>query len=176
MCRGGRVWQHCRPRLFDEDENRPRPINWHWLGLFRIFLTLSRAPHSFTTTLFYLLIFRYLVLVVFNGIVLRPMPTIDTWASPLARTRTRTNELINQIFIKTLTGRKQAFNFEPENQVLAVKQALQEKEGIQVDQIRLIFSGKQLSDDRTLESYAINAGATIHMVLQLRGGADLVGN
>jgi ubiquitin-like protein Nedd8 len=104
------------------------------------------------------------------------MPTIDTWASPLARTRTRTNELINQIFIKTLTGRKQAFNFEPENQVLAVKQALQEKEGIQVDQIRLIFSGKQLSDDRTLESYAINAGATIHMVLQLRGGADLVGN
>lgn len=76
----------------------------------------------------------------------------------------------NQIFIKTLTGRKQAFNFEPENQVLAVKQALQEKEGIQVDQIRLIFSGKQLSDDRSLESYNINAGATIHMVLQLRGG------
>jgi len=77
---------------------------------------------------------------------------------------------IQQIFIKTLTGRKQAFNFEPENQVLAVKQALQEKEGIQVDQIRLIFSGKQLSDDRSLESYSINAGATIHMVLQLRGG------
>ena len=78
--------------------------------------------------------------------------------------------IVAQIFIKTLTGRKQAFNFEPENQVLAVKQALQEKEGIQVDQIRLIFSGKQLSDDRTLESYSINAGATIHMVLQLRGG------
>ena len=49
-----------------------------------------------------------------------------------------------QIFIKTLTGRKQAFNFEPENQVLAIKQALQEKEGIQVEQIRLIYSGKQL--------------------------------
>lgn len=76
----------------------------------------------------------------------------------------------SQIFIKTLTGRKQAFNFEPENQVLAVKQALQEKEGIQVDQIRLIHSGKQLSDDKTLESYNITAGATIHMVLQLRGG------
>jgi hypothetical protein len=75
-----------------------------------------------------------------------------------------------QIFIKTLTGRKQAFSFEPENQVLAVKQALQEKEGIQVDQIRLIHMGKQLADDTTLGSSNIAAGATIHMVLQLRGG------
>ena len=78
-----------------------------------------------------------------------------------------------QIFIKTLTGRKQAFNFEPENQVLAIKQALQEKEGIQVDQIKLIHSGKQLADDKTLESYNIAAGATIHMVLQLRGGCGI---
>lgn len=46
-----------------------------------------------------------------------------------------------------MTGRKQAFNFEPTNQVLTVKQALQEKEGILVDQIRLIFSGKQLYVD-----------------------------
>mmetsp|Transcript_8475 Transcript_8475/g.20924 ORF Transcript_8475/g.20924 Transcript_8475/m.20924 type:complete len:80 (-) Transcript_8475:2299-2538(-) len=76
-----------------------------------------------------------------------------------------------QIFIKTLTGRKQAMNFEPDNQVIAVKRSLQEKEGIQVDQIRLIHSGKQLADDKTLESYNISAGATIHMVLQLRGGA-----
>ena len=71
-----------------------------------------------------------------------------------------------------MTGRKQALNFEPENQVLAVKQALQEKEGIQVDQIKLIHSGKQLADNNTLESYNIVAGATIHMVLQLRGGGD----
>lgn len=41
-----------------------------------------------------------------------------------------------QIFIKTLTGRKQALNFESDSTVLEVKQALQEKEGIQVDQIR----------------------------------------
>jgi ubiquitin-like protein Nedd8 len=41
-----------------------------------------------------------------------------------------------QIFIKTLTGRKQSLNFEEDNTVLEVKQALQEKEGIQVDQIR----------------------------------------
>lgn len=77
---------------------------------------------------------------------------------------------LKQIFIKTLTGRKAAFNFEPENQVLQLKQAVQEKEGIQVDQIKLIFSGKQLADDKTISSYNITAGSTIHMVLQLRGG------
>ncbi|RLN91907.1 hypothetical protein BBJ28_00019199, partial [Nothophytophthora sp. Chile5] len=60
--------------------------------------------------------------------------------------------------------------------ILHVKQALQEKEGIQVDQIRLIYSGKQLyvgsrvADDKTLQDYNVAAGGTIHMVLQLRGG------
>ncbi|KAL4111418.1 hypothetical protein PRIC1_003098 [Phytophthora ramorum] len=58
-----------------------------------------------------------------------------------------------QIQIKTLTGRKQTFNFEPDNTILHVKQALQEKEGIQVDQIRLIYSGKQLADDKNKNIY-----------------------
>lgn len=76
-----------------------------------------------------------------------------------------------QITIKTLSGKKQGFNFEPQNRVREVKEALQEKEGIQVEQIKLIYSGKQLADDMTLESYNISAGCTIHMVLQMRGGS-----
>ena len=76
-----------------------------------------------------------------------------------------------QIFIKTLTGRKQAMTLEPSDEVRTIKQSLQEKEGIQVDQIRLIYSGKQLADDKKIEFYNIQAGGTIHMVLQLRGGA-----
>ncbi|KAJ1606933.1 putative ubiquitin-like protein [Cryptosporidium canis] len=77
-----------------------------------------------------------------------------------------------QILVKTLTGKKQNFNFEPENTVLQVKQALQEKEGIDVKQIRLIYSGKQMSDDLRLLDYKVTAGCTIHMVLQLRGGSS----
>ena len=76
-----------------------------------------------------------------------------------------------QIFIKTLTGRKQGFTFEPSDKVEAIKNALQEKEGILKDQIRLIFSGKQLADDKPLSEYNIASGSTIHMVLQLRGGS-----
>ena len=47
-----------------------------------------------------------------------------------------------QIFIKTLTGRKTQFDFESDNTVRHVKEALQEKEGIQVEQIRslVVFS------------------------------------
>ncbi|CAJ1359199.1 unnamed protein product, partial [Effrenium voratum] len=77
---------------------------------------------------------------------------------------------VMQIFIKTLTGRKTNFNFELDNTVRHVKEALQEKEGIQVEQIRLIYSGKQMSDECTLNDYNVKPGSTVHMVLQLRGG------
>ena len=78
-----------------------------------------------------------------------------------------------QIFIKTLTGRKQPMTFEPTVTVLQIKRQLQEKEGIpdwEAKKLMLIYSGKQLADDKPLEFYNIQAGGTIHMVLQLRGG------
>jgi ubiquitin-like protein Nedd8 len=39
-----------------------------------------------------------------------------------------------------------------------------------MEQIRLIFGGKQLSDEMKISDYNLEAGSTIHMVLQLRGG------
>ena len=73
-----------------------------------------------------------------------------------------------QIIVKTLTGKKQPMNFELDNTVLQVKQALQEKEGINIDQIRLIYGGRQLNDDSRLSEYNLVAGAVVHMVLLLR--------
>ena len=55
-------------------------------------------------------------------------------------------------------------------QILNLKTMLQEKEGIDVKQIRLIHNGRQLADDKTLEACGVIAGTTLHMVLALRGG------
>jgi hypothetical protein len=75
-----------------------------------------------------------------------------------------------QISIKTLTGRKIQANFESSDTIETVKLLLQEKEGIVIPQIRLIFNGKQLDDAKTLEFYNIQSGAVMHMILALRGG------
>lgn len=46
--------------------------------------------------------------------------------------------------LQTLVGRKLSLDLEPSATILTIKEMLQEKEGIEVKQIRLIYGGKLL--------------------------------
>ncbi len=74
------------------------------------------------------------------------------------------------ICIKTLSGRKLSLDFEPSQKICEIKETLHEKEGIPTEQIRLIYSGKVISDDFKIEECNIQPGAVLMMALNLRGG------
>lgn len=75
------------------------------------------------------------------------------------------------ISIKTLSGKiVRLSDIRADTTVDKIKEMLVEPTGIQSEQQRLIFDGKQLTDGFPLSVYDIKSGSTVYLVLRIRGG------
>lgn len=75
-----------------------------------------------------------------------------------------------QLFVRTLSNKTRIVYVSRYASVQDLKRAIWDVEGIPVDQQRLLCSGKQLLDGKSLIDYKITEQSTIHLLLRLRGG------
>jgi hypothetical protein len=77
-----------------------------------------------------------------------------------------------QIVVKLLDGTSLNLEVDPQDTAATVKQKIADKSldggSISVDNQRLIFGGKQLADDESLDCVGVENGAAIHLIIRLR--------
>jgi hypothetical protein len=74
------------------------------------------------------------------------------------------NSLVMTIFVKTQTGKTLILQVRHTDTIDLMKEQIRDKEGVTVDQQRLIFAKRRLEDGRTLSHYNIQNETTIHLV------------
>lgn len=71
--------------------------------------------------------------------------------------------------VKSRTGKRISLNASLSTSILEVKEMIQDKEGIPVDQQRLTFDERELLDDDTLENCGVVEASVIDLIMRLRG-------
>ena len=75
-----------------------------------------------------------------------------------------------QVFIKALTGDTISVDYRADLKISELKNIINSQNNVPVVQQRLIFNGKQLDDNNTLDDYGIMPTNVIHLVLRVQGG------
>jgi len=71
------------------------------------------------------------------------------------------------IYIKTMTGKTIMLMVSSSDTILQVKKKIQDKEGVSTSEQRILYSGKQLEDERTIEDYGIPKESTLFLIVRL---------
>jgi len=69
-----------------------------------------------------------------------------------------------QIFIATLTGKTVTVDVSASDTIMQVKQKFCDKEPLLPIQVCLLFAGKEMGDDKTLDDYNIQKEATLNVI------------
>lgn len=91
--------------------------------------------------------------------------TAVTW-----KTTTMASSDVIEVFIETLHGTAFELLVSPADTVVSIKSRISRLEGIPVSQQHLIWQSQELPDDSSLHECNITDGATIRLVLGMRGG------
>lgn len=75
-----------------------------------------------------------------------------------------------ELYIETLTGTAFELRVSPFETIMSVKAKIQRLEGIPISHQHLIWQSIELEDDFCLHDYNIHSGATLKLVLAMRGG------
>jgi hypothetical protein len=74
------------------------------------------------------------------------------------------------VIIKRLDGEKKEMQIDATWTILQVKETFSSKMGIHVNQLRLVFRGMPMENERTVADYKIAPKDMIHIIMQLNGG------
>ena|ERR1700733_16201094 len=75
-----------------------------------------------------------------------------------------------EIFVKNLEGKTKTYKVKNSDTILELKVKIQKEEDILPDNQRLIFAGRQLEDDKTMQESKVTQEVTLHLCLRLRAG------
>ena len=74
------------------------------------------------------------------------------------------------IQIRSLTGKHTKVTVHHKMRVSELKELIEKHDQTPFDQQRLVYNGKQLEDERTLDHYNITQDTVVHIILRIRGG------
>ena len=74
------------------------------------------------------------------------------------------------IVIKSLDGTQKTMTVTLRTTVDELKTMIYNTDGYPPDQQRLVFNGREMYEERTMEDYCVSDSSVIHLILRLRGG------